>query len=153
MYPGKPGVGIRLASIIIDYIIVSILFTAVILVFRKDLLARPDLLMQPKDDETKILAFGMVLVFMLKDSFGARSLAKRMLGLYIIDNKSGTRAQGVQCFVRNIPVMIWFVEVVVLLLSPDRRIGDLIGGTRVVTEGYLLEQERMNGLLSDSEPS
>ncbi|GAA4329186.1 RDD family protein [Flaviaesturariibacter amylovorans] len=152
MYPGRPSIVIRLVSIILDYLFVTILFATVIVLFRKDLLADPKLLMQPKDDATRMFAWGMILVFMLKDTIGGRSLAKRMLGLHIIDNKGGYRAQAVQCFVRNIPIMVWFVEVVVLLFSPDRRLGDLMGGTRVVTDEYLHEQERLNSLTEDSGP-
>ncbi len=80
--------------------------------------------------------FFMGLIFSLyynKDILNGRSVAKRLLRLQVVDNKSNLVATPAQCVMRSLTLPMWPVEVLVTLFSPTRRIGDRIAGTRVVS--------------------
>lgn len=77
-----------------------------------------------------LMCFGMTLYFN-KDMIQGKSIAKRALKQEVIDIKTGEVASALKCFVRNLTIAIWPIEVIVVLISPARRIGDFIAGTRV----------------------
>ncbi len=77
------------------------------------------------------LLIGFVIYF-CKDSINSRSIAKRVLKLQVIDKSTGIEASPLQCFIRNILIPIWPIEVLVTLVSPNRRMGDFLAGTKVV---------------------
>lgn len=77
-----------------------------------------------------LMCFGMALYFN-KDMIQGKSIAKRALKQEVIDIKTGEVASALKCFVRNLTMAIWPIEVIVVLISPARRIGDFIAGTRV----------------------
>lgn len=70
-------------------------------------------------------------IYFCKDSVNGRSIAKRILKLQVVDNASGRPASPLQCVIRNMFCMLWPVEVIIVLASPSRRLGDIIAGTRV----------------------
>ena len=43
--------------------------------------------------------------------------------------KTDTVASSLKCLIRNITIILWPIEVIVVLVSPSRRIGDFIAGT------------------------
>lgn len=49
-----------------------------------------------------------------------------------MDNSTNTAASPFQCFVRNITLLIWPIELLVTIISPTRRIGDAIANTHVI---------------------
>ena len=51
--------------------------------------------------------------------------------LLVVDIKTGKVASALKCFVRNLTIAIWPIEAIVVLISPSRRIGDYLAGTRV----------------------
>ncbi|MCB9071369.1 MAG: RDD family protein [Prevotellaceae bacterium] len=77
-----------------------------------------------------LMCFGMALYFN-KDMIQGKSIAKRALKQEVVDIKTGEVASALKCFVRNLTMAIWPIEVIVVLISPARRIGDFIAGTRV----------------------
>lgn len=78
--------------------------------------------------------------YFCKDCIQGRSIAKRILRLQVVNNKTGEVAGPLRCFVRNIFCVLWFVEWIVVLVNPERRIGDMVAGTKVVK--YVPRQER-----------
>jgi len=72
-------------------------------------------------------------VYFNKDFIYGRSLAKRLMGLVIIDNRTNGRANSLKCFLRNLTIPIWPIEVIMSLINPSRRLGDYIANTRVET--------------------
>lgn len=70
-------------------------------------------------------------IYLCKDSINGRSIAKRILKMQVIDNRTGRPASPLQCVIRNLFCILWPVEVLVTLGSPERRIGDMVAGTRV----------------------
>ena len=70
-------------------------------------------------------------LYFCKDIINGRSLAKRMLKLQLVDNHTGAPADPVRTVVRNFFCFIWPVEVIVAMVNPARRIGDVVAGTRL----------------------
>jgi hypothetical protein len=66
------------------------------------------------------------------------------LKLQIVENKTGKVASPIKCFIRNIFIIIWPIEVIVTLINPSRRIGDLVAGTKVVPFKPDHEQLKIN---------
>jgi uncharacterized RDD family membrane protein YckC len=131
-----PTVGIRLAAMLVDHFAMTFLSGIGAM-----LLIAPFALVLDfgKDIDMYALRFGgslllMGLVFSIyynKDIVQGRSVAKRILRLQLVDNKSRKAATPIQCVLRSLTLPLWPLEVLVTLFSPTRRIGDLIAGTRV----------------------
>ncbi|HTF82282.1 MAG TPA: RDD family protein, partial [Cytophagales bacterium] len=78
--------------------------------------------------------------YFCKDCIKGRSIAKRLLGLQVVDNSNGKVASPLQCFVRNLFTIIWPIEFLMALSNPGRRIGDRVAGTKLVMFDPTLEQ-------------
>ncbi|MCL6220516.1 RDD family protein [Zunongwangia pacifica] len=76
-----------------------------------------------------------------KDAIKGKSPAKRILGLIIVDNKTGEIANPIKSVIRNITLVFWPIEVIFSLISPNRRIGDFIAGTKVIPDNQTLKTE------------
>jgi uncharacterized RDD family membrane protein YckC len=90
-----------------------------------------------------VAAFGFALYF-CKDIFNGRSIAKRILGLQVVNNSTGKVASPVRCFVRNITCVLWPIEGIVAIVNTSRRLGDRIAGTKLVKFDPSMEQPRMS---------
>lgn len=75
---------------------------------------------------------GISCIILNKDFYGGQSIVHRILGYQIVDIKTGQPASKVRCFLRNITFVFMIIEVIPLLVSPKRRIGDWIAGTKVI---------------------
>ncbi|RYZ21752.1 MAG: hypothetical protein EOO16_11860 [Chitinophagaceae bacterium] len=74
---------------------------------------------------------GLALAF-CKDGIGGRSLAKRIVGMQVLMQKTGKAAGPLRCLVRNAFLLLGPVELLVALGEPERRIGDRVAGTMLV---------------------
>jgi hypothetical protein len=83
-------------------------------------------------------------VFFCKDCINGRSPAKRILKLQVVDNVTGTAASPLQCFVRDLFMIIWPIEGIVALINPERRIGDRVAGTKLVVFDPVVTQPETN---------
>jgi uncharacterized RDD family membrane protein YckC len=70
-------------------------------------------------------------IYLCKDIIHGRSIGKRVTNTQVVDNKTGHPATPLQTLIRNITCIIWPVEVIIILVNPERRIGDRIAGTRI----------------------
>lgn len=91
-----------------------------------------------------IFAFSL---YFNKDICMGRSFAKRILKLQIIDIKTGLPANSLKCFLRNLTIIIWPVEVIVGLVNNERRIGDFIAGTKLTAYDPEVHKGQPNWLL------
>lgn len=90
--------------------------------------------------------FSMVFIYINKDFFNAKSPAKRILGYQVINRKTEKPATELQCFIWNLTIAIaWPLEVIVGYINPQRRIGDYIANTKVVTS----DKEKLKTILTD----
>ena len=86
------------------------------------------------DQKNTVVYFIFYLAMFLyynKDIAFGKSVTKRMLGYQLLDNRTRKPANNLQCFIRNITGPIWPLEVIVSIVSPYRRIGDFIAGTKL----------------------
>ena len=133
MLTDRPTVGNRLVSMILDHFIMCIVIMLPLMPLfyigsRAETVEGPNTGFQ-------FLFLGLMLLYFAKDSFQGRSLAKRMTKLQVVDYRTGEVASPIRCFVRNLPIIIWPVEVIVTLFNPQRRLGDLMAGTKVINFG------------------
>lgn len=99
------------------------------------------------DDEMIIvLMFVPFFIYLNKDFFNARSPAKRILGYQVMDRKTNQAASELQCFIRNLTIFVaWPLEVIIGLINPQRRIGDFLANTKVVTS----KKEKLGSIWTD----
>lgn len=69
-------------------------------------------------------------LYCLKDIYNGRSIGKRAFKLQVVDSRSNEAASLLQCYIRNIFLILWPIEVVVWLIF-RRRVGDMIAMTKV----------------------
>jgi len=74
----------------------------------------------------------MVFTIINKDFYNGKSVAKRIHGYQIIDNKTNLAASEMQCMTRNLTMIIWPLEGLITLFNPSRRLGDFIAGTKLI---------------------
>lgn len=135
MQKEKPTLGNRLWSMLLDHVLTTVILLAPILPFI--FLQQSRMQGEPLNAGFQFAFLTLLLLYFLKVSFNGRSLAKRITRLQVVDNRTGEAATPIKCFVRNLPLMIWPVEVLVTFFSPQRRLGDLLAGTRVVNYGVI----------------
>ena len=132
--------GSRIGAMLLDHVVMSFVIMIMVMPVMsfgfKDSFAEEANSMPSAIDWTLyIMLFGMSLYFN-KDMVQGKSIAKRAFRQEVVDIKNGEVASSLKCLVRNLTIVIWPIEVIVVLASPSRRLGDLIAGTRVeyVTE-------------------
>jgi uncharacterized RDD family membrane protein YckC len=138
-YNHKPiNTGVRIATMILDHVFmtfIAMIFYIPLMISSFSKAFKTD--HEPEDFNFMsgpmlyIGLFGFALYF-CKDIFNGRSLAKRILRLQLVDSNTGEVASPLQCFARNLFLIIWPVEFIVALANPGRRIGDQVAGTRLV---------------------
>ena len=88
-----------------------------------------------------IFAFSL---YFNKDIYLGRSIAKRTLKLQIVDIRTNKPANPLKCFVRNLTIVLWPIEVIAALMNNERRIGDFIAGTKLAP----YDPEQHNGQIN-----
>lgn len=94
------------------------------------------------------LYFAYVLSLMLnKDLLNGMSLGKRKVGLQIVNIRTNETASSLKCALRNSLIFIWPFEILTLLFYPERRLGDLIAGTKVILHPTVTLNETKDELI------
>jgi uncharacterized RDD family membrane protein YckC len=76
--------------------------------------------------------YGLVITIFSKDFFNGQSIVNRLWGYQVIDIKTGTPPTPFKCMLRNLTLPLIPFELLFTLVNPERRIGDLIAGTKLV---------------------
>ena len=132
----------RVLSMLLDHIIMCIIIVPLGVIIFGIISQFEEYLNKPIG---MILIWSPMFLYFNKDFFKAKSGAKRFLGYQIIDNKTKKPASELQCFLRNLTLIAWPVEVLVGLLNPERRIGDFLANTKVIPS----EKEKLKSIWSD----
>lgn len=99
-----------------------------------------------QDPFQSILFYCLLFIYLNKDFFNAKSPAKRILGYQVIKEESGQPATELQCFIRNLTILVaWPLEVLISFLNTEKRIGDYIANTKVVVS----EKEKLKTIWRD----
>lgn len=131
-----PIVGRRFKSMGTDFsFILSIFFPIIIVIMIPSMILTfnnsnpsvyPDLIIG-------IIPFSVLIMAMInKDFYNGKSVAKRIHGYQVIDNKTNGPASEMQCMTRNLTMIIWPLEGLIALFNPSRRLGDFIAGTKLI---------------------
>lgn len=131
----KVTIGLRLASMLVDHFAMT--FIIMIIVMPGFAISMFDAF--NLDHDPSSFGFGSMSFLMLfgfsayfnKDIFNGRSPAKRILKLQVIDIKTEKAANPLKCMLRNLPIILWPIEVIFVLINPQRRLGDRLAGTKI----------------------
>ena len=94
---------------------------------------------------TSFIFISILIIYFLKDSYRGKSIGKRVIGLQVINRTTNKPANELQCFVRNLIIPIWPLEVLITMFSPSIRLGDLLANTKVI----VAEKEKLSTISSD----
>jgi hypothetical protein len=109
----------RIASALLDHVIITCLCVPVLWL----------------SDGSRFMPFAWVTSFLLylnKDFLNGRSMTKRLLNMQVVNSSSRIGITRLQCFIRNLTILIWPVEAILLLKNPNRRIGDYLARTECI---------------------
>ena len=137
----------RLSSMLLDHMIMTLMagifFIPEIIISLSNILTNE----QPDTEMFGGMSFLFMIGFALyfcKDCINGQSIAKRILKLQLVDNKTGKVTSPLKCLLRNVFCILWPLEVIVAFNNPGRRIGDLVAGTKLVVFDPALEQPKIN---------
>ena len=135
MYLRKISAADRMGSMLLDHFIMCIIIFALsiplIIVGAVDLFTVSHESSVMNDLMTKILFAIAIAIYLNKDFLNGRSPAKRVIKSQVISNRTNLVASPLLCLIRNFTIILWPIEVIVVLVSPERRLGDYLAGTRV----------------------
>jgi uncharacterized RDD family membrane protein YckC len=94
---------------------------------------------------TFIAYIGYALYF-CKDCFNGQSVAKRILKFQVVNGQTGQLANPLRCFVRDIFIILFPIEGIILLVNPSRRLGDRVAGTMLIPFDPDLKRPKLNYL-------
>lgn len=95
----------RLIAFLIDLLLIAIIVN---MFFFATQTVKSQLLVQ-------FLSAMMVTMLLCKDCINGKSAGKRIMKIEIANEKEGEKVSAVSCVVRNIFVVLWIIEILVLL--------------------------------------
>lgn len=112
----------RLIAFIIDILLIVIIMGALFVVTQP---IKSSILLQ-------ILSSLMLTSLFCKDCINGQSVGKRIMKIQVVDENSNKEVSNIRYIVRNIFVIFWMIEVFVLFISREKRLGDYVVKTRVI---------------------
>jgi uncharacterized RDD family membrane protein YckC len=85
-----------------------------------------------RDGFSTLLGMIFMLYLLFKDGFGGQSIGKRATNIRVIRIRDGKPCSFLGSFVRNLVGCLGLFDWIFALGSQQRRLGDLVAGTRVV---------------------
>lgn len=117
--------GKRILAFIIDHVIICFLF---ILLAMIEMFVKTDLDLFWKI--YYIFLFVFMLIYFFKDVINGQSIGKRIVKIKVVDT-AGNKPKLFNLIVRNITILIWPIEALLILLE-KKRLGDRLAKTEVV---------------------
>jgi uncharacterized RDD family membrane protein YckC len=111
----------RLLAIAIDFIVIMLISQLFIFmsIFEQNYLI--------------IISFSFMFSLLLcRDNLNGQSLGKRLMKIQVVDNDSLQTTTSFKYILRNIFLCIWPVELLIVLITGDRRLGDYIAKTKII---------------------
>ena len=131
-------IGTRLASMILDHFLMTLVMIVIAVPFSIAFIdiskLDPATTTSPQHMDRGLLYLMLIgmSVYLCKDSFGGRSIAKRIIKHQVLDRETLAPATPLQCLLRNFFIVAWPVEVLMVLINPAQRLGDRLAKTIVV---------------------
>ena len=141
------SVGTRLAAMILDHFFMTIIAMVFFLPTIISNISETMKISHKQEDFNPMsgpmiyIGFLGFALYFCKDMINGRSIAKRILKLQVVDNKTRQEATPLQCLVRNIFCIIWPIEVIISVTNTSQRLGDRVAGTRLIPYDPTLEQQ------------
>ncbi|MBF0695388.1 MAG: RDD family protein [Flavobacterium sp.] len=138
------NIGIRLIAMLLDYVIITFGVAIVGIIFIGVGVIIFDNLNLPSSVDLLFTVLSIIFmiclcsIYLNKDAIKGKSLAKRIFGLIIVNDKTGDIAKPIETCLRNVTLLFWPIEVIFIIISPQRRIGDYIAGTKVIDDNKSL---------------
>ena len=133
----------RIGSMLLDHFIMCMIIVPPMIIIATTMEGKTERLVSPYGE---YIFFSLIFIYLNKDFFQGKSIAKRILGYQIVDRKRRVTASEFQCFIRNLTICIaWPLEVIISLFSPQRRIGDLLANTMVIQ----IEKQKFKLIIKD----
>ncbi|WP_299001032.1 RDD family protein [uncultured Tenacibaculum sp.] len=132
----------RILSMLLDHLIICLSIVPLVIIIS-------EVVSQFEQGFYKLIGNGLffilLFIYMNKDLLRGKSPAKRIMGYQIIDIKTNKPASEFQCFVRNLTIIGWPIEVIAGLINPQRRLGDFLANTKVITS----DKEKLKSMWND----
>ena len=133
----------RISSMLLDHVIMTFIIIPPMVLY---VILGVNEFFNIQDPFQSILFYCLLFIYLNKDFFNAKSPAKRILGYQVIKEESGQPATELQCFIRNLTILVaWPLEVLISFLNTEKRIGDYIANTKVVVS----EKEKLKTIWRD----
>jgi uncharacterized RDD family membrane protein YckC len=86
------------------------------------------------------------VLFLCKDIFNGQSIGKRLMKIQIVDNLTLQKTTNIKLVLRNIFLYLWPIELFMVLIKGDRRLGDYVINTKIIAnpEKQLIEINRQS---------
>lgn len=127
----KPPVEKRIIAFIIDLLIAALIQFVMFLIFIIIPLSREQMASHMVISTNIKITMISFLYILLRDVIGGKGIGKRMMNLMVRDS-SGAECSIWRIILRNISLLIWPVEGIVILIDKNRkRLGDKIFHTDV----------------------
>lgn len=75
----------------------------------------------------------MITLLLCKDCINGQSFGKRVMKLQVVDSNTEENISAVRHIVRNLFLPLWCIEILILMISKKKRIGDYIAKTKVIS--------------------
>jgi uncharacterized RDD family membrane protein YckC len=119
-------IGTRLASMILDHFIMTLIMVIIMVPLSMALIDVEKLTttsattpLHMMDPQFLLLMLIGLSVYLCKDCIGGRSFAKRIIKHQVVDRQTLLPASPLQCLLRNFLIIFWPLEVLFVLFSPD----------------------------------
>lgn len=137
----KKILGLRIAAVMIDYIIIFLLA-----------LLSVDYSFMILSDQAEgifhlfnLFLLMVFILYLLKDIVYGRSIGKWTIGLEVRDSNNNEKKPNIiKLIVRNLFIFLWPIEILMILFSKDnRRIGDKLANTEVYRISNKINKKRL----------
>ena len=125
----------RIFAFAIDSVICAVIQVILMIVFHIDPLAIPTDIYSSLFIEQLIIILICTTYFLCRDVIGKESIGKKIMKLKIVNqNGDDKNVSFGRRILRNIPLFLGIIEVIMFLANKGRRIGDVIARTSVQTK-------------------
>ncbi|MDR0227785.1 MAG: RDD family protein [Flavobacteriaceae bacterium] len=123
----------RIAAYVIDHFVLTFLMVAILFLFSRDVIMDWDNPEEIVPVLLSVLVPGFILYFG-KDSYRGISVGKWMMGIMVRDENDFNKVPSInRLFLRNLFLMVWPMEFIVLAISEQKkRLGDTVAKTVVL---------------------
>jgi len=89
----------------------------------------------PSDSSVPMLAMWIIIIgytLIADGMFNGQSVGKKIMGMYVVDTKTGEPCTYMQSVMRNITFLLGIFDVIFIVGSDRRRLGDCLASTKVL---------------------